>query len=1022
MSPTFSFSLTPFCASPQIVRPQGVLPVSAGIIFTYTIPRNSFIDREDGDTRMLLLTLKPIMQTISTGCWYMFNSTTQLLMGLPYANLLGNRDFAIYPFELTATDSCGLQGKDNLSINVRRFDQRCFEINIVFQTLKSYDCEFVPTLGFTYLLYQYYGFQNIDNIRVVRYEKLVSSGNRFRITLTFTNSVFPCSQCTRQRLLNLTSRILNSTTFEINPNFNTFISPEFTAISITVLAFLDCGVFTLPFAQRSSDGIPIWAWLIPLIIFGSALLLILLLSLCRCCWQWWLNCLPRRSYEERIITRQEMFPKAYGVPEEVMAQGATWGYSSVAKTKSTKQMVSAETGSADSAQDALKLNDVQQSNHTSKTETKASIGDGSMSVNGSTGIGFTMVRDQSEITTPVTTLVFPQRKAIPKQFESQNVSDHSTSGVQYFPSGMQETSFFGPHPKTDVQGSKGNPGFILDDLAGAQIGDTGNRSPENERGVRSGIDKRSFSSDNYPRDPSKMTLLMGKPPPVNSFVRDIPIQMVTSTDIISEKNGIQNKTDPKLTSDPSKYISNNITVNVQAPSVIPRPFKDRRNTRLEVEANGRSSAVEIDSITSPDPKSRPLITHSLSSVGQRYRSRVYGNSNSPSQSQFSTSFEPPTNAPVSQSVRSEPIRRAHIQRDNWASTKDEPSTFVSEINGNIMSGKAETHENESDTEEGEVFGSKESLVGEDIKTAKRQTNKWDQGEMMNIGFQGDFSDDRVNKAKVGLSKWAVGEKMYFGESSDHGELDNDTQLALIKSSNWARAKRRRLSDSRVLGDLNSSKNMGYCASTESLAEQLRLPATPAQSSVLRRSSSLPDILDNVEKWPKRISGNESSDSMRRNPKYRMDSANVLEQKQTRRKRDSRTYSKSKTERNTSQGIPSFDIYSENKLDQHREDVPPFNMYVPVQTKVPVKLRAKVTKPLVISGPLDVRSLTATMVELPNTNGTMPDKLILNSTPKTKVTIGGKEVKKIKSSDKRPLVSEDPSQDTDRPNSAIFTLI
>ncbi|KAL4226710.1 cytoskeletal anchoring at plasma membrane [Mactra antiquata] len=95
------------------------LEVIVGRYFHYQIPRYTFFDKEDGNTRNLTLNISLIYgRPLPVNSWLFFNATSQTLYGIPLkSDVVG--DEAITKFILFATDSQNQAVKDAISITYK---------------------------------------------------------------------------------------------------------------------------------------------------------------------------------------------------------------------------------------------------------------------------------------------------------------------------------------------------------------------------------------------------------------------------------------------------------------------------------------------------------------------------------------------------------------------------------------------------------------------------------------------------------------------------------------------------------------------------------------------------------------------------------------------------------------------------------------------------------------------------------------------------------------------------------------
>ncbi|KAJ8377491.1 hypothetical protein AAFF_G00259590 [Aldrovandia affinis] len=154
------------------VRHNPIDEVSAwvGAYFEVKIPSDTFFDPEDGTTDNLRLTLRRTQdEAVGDGSWIQFNSTSQLLYGLPEPRHLGTHEYF-----LQATDKGGQSATDAFEISlVKRLAYALGDRNSSALTLRN-----------------------------------ITHGS---ILVEWTNSSLPASPCPRELIQALSRRLANAT-------------------------------------------------------------------------------------------------------------------------------------------------------------------------------------------------------------------------------------------------------------------------------------------------------------------------------------------------------------------------------------------------------------------------------------------------------------------------------------------------------------------------------------------------------------------------------------------------------------------------------------------------------------------------------------------------------------------------------------------------------------------------------------------------------------------------------------------
>lgn len=318
----------------MLVKSINSSEVVAGKLLNFLIPKRTFYDHEDGDTRNLQLSLNITSVGLPSQCWFTFNSSTQTLYGLPYTELLGNKDRLTVNYQLTATDSCGLSSVDNFAIILQKPVRHCFEMTIAFKTRKLYECEWVAVKEFLNRVAAYYGYDASKDISVVEYVRSKKFYDRLSVKISFSQSIIKCDICDSIAIANITYRVLHENNFTVHRDFNAFLSPSFEAINVLVTGVDTCAAYILPFTQEKGSSLPILAWLIPVIIFSVGLILTCLIALCRycrccsCCF-----CLFPVDEDEDYFMRKECPPRRHRTYREFVGSDFDQSYPSMRKNR-----------------------------------------------------------------------------------------------------------------------------------------------------------------------------------------------------------------------------------------------------------------------------------------------------------------------------------------------------------------------------------------------------------------------------------------------------------------------------------------------------------------------------------------------------------------------------------------------------------------------------------------------------------------------------------------------------------------
>ncbi|XP_022786222.1 uncharacterized protein LOC111326474 isoform X2 [Stylophora pistillata] len=210
VSPTSSVVVIPATAPPnsppEVINNLGRVIAPAGVALHYTIPEDTFYDREDGvNTRNLSLSIKFANGSlIPEDFWLQFDSNSQTIDGLPLDThvpdgIMG-QVLVVY-----AQDSRGAEALDAFEVLVVPSE------NPVVQELKiritNDFVEFSRDVAQRLLLLKkiaaYYGDEGESNIRVSSFE----AGS---VIMTWTNDSLPTERCDEEKLQYVANKILLS--------------------------------------------------------------------------------------------------------------------------------------------------------------------------------------------------------------------------------------------------------------------------------------------------------------------------------------------------------------------------------------------------------------------------------------------------------------------------------------------------------------------------------------------------------------------------------------------------------------------------------------------------------------------------------------------------------------------------------------------------------------------------------------------------------------------------------------------
>lgn len=195
-----SVTRRPGNARPTLNRRLQKLVMTAGKVWSYEIPADAFIDKEDGDTRNLKLMFVTSAGTaIEPRSWIQFDPEKKMLSALPLDDNIGK-----YSFRLEAMDAEGDTVHDMVEINVWQHPGSRAVNHRFNVTMKPKRWEYVNSLDWQIAavrrLAKFFGDFNESQITV----QAVSTDP---VTFAWTNDSLPKHPCPREQLEALYGRM-----------------------------------------------------------------------------------------------------------------------------------------------------------------------------------------------------------------------------------------------------------------------------------------------------------------------------------------------------------------------------------------------------------------------------------------------------------------------------------------------------------------------------------------------------------------------------------------------------------------------------------------------------------------------------------------------------------------------------------------------------------------------------------------------------------------------------------------------
>ncbi|KAM4610097.1 dystroglycan 1-like isoform 1-T2 [Polymixia lowei] len=207
-----------------------------GTYFEVKIPPDTFFDKEDGTTDKLRLTLKKTpKEAVSETSWIQFNSTIQLLYGLPEEQHEGKHEYF-----MLATDKGGRSIMDAFEVHVHRWSTND-KPSVVFSARfhgdpKTLNSDVHKKILLTKKLAYALGDRNSSTVTL----RSITKGS---IVVEWTNNSLQQSPCPKDQITILSNKIAD-TLGRPKLAFTKAMEPEFKPINISVRGTNKCQSYT----------------------------------------------------------------------------------------------------------------------------------------------------------------------------------------------------------------------------------------------------------------------------------------------------------------------------------------------------------------------------------------------------------------------------------------------------------------------------------------------------------------------------------------------------------------------------------------------------------------------------------------------------------------------------------------------------------------------------------------------------------------------------------------------------------
>ncbi|KAK5873219.1 hypothetical protein PBY51_013850 [Eleginops maclovinus] len=221
---------------PVLRNPIDQVNALVGTYFEVKIPSDTFFDKEDGTTDKLRLTLRQNHnEVVGETSWIQFNTTSQLLYGLPDAQHVGKHEYF-----MQATDKGGLNAIDAFEVRVNRWPVNDKSPVIFTARFEGEPSSIINDIHKKILL-----VKKLANALGDRNSSTVSLRNitKGSIVVEWTNTSLPLNPCPKEQIAIL-SRALASADGKPSEMLNRSMNPEFRPLDVQVKGRASCRTFT----------------------------------------------------------------------------------------------------------------------------------------------------------------------------------------------------------------------------------------------------------------------------------------------------------------------------------------------------------------------------------------------------------------------------------------------------------------------------------------------------------------------------------------------------------------------------------------------------------------------------------------------------------------------------------------------------------------------------------------------------------------------------------------------------------
>ncbi|XP_040014954.1 dystroglycan [Xiphias gladius] len=226
----------PYNEKPVLRNPIDQVNALVGTYFEVKIPSDTFFDKEDGTTDKLRLTLRQNHnEVVGEGSWIQFNTTSQLLYGLPDVQHVGKHEYF-----MQATDKGGLNAIDAFEVRVNRWpinDKTPVIFTARFEgEPRSVTNDIHKKILLVKKLAYALGDRNSSTVSL----RNITKGS---IVVEWTNTSLPQHPCPKEQLT-IMSRTLANAEGTPSQTFRYSMEPEFRPLDVMVKGRASCRTYS----------------------------------------------------------------------------------------------------------------------------------------------------------------------------------------------------------------------------------------------------------------------------------------------------------------------------------------------------------------------------------------------------------------------------------------------------------------------------------------------------------------------------------------------------------------------------------------------------------------------------------------------------------------------------------------------------------------------------------------------------------------------------------------------------------